>query len=429
MIRRPSSALPLIVRAALTTLAALAALVLAPAAQAQNQPYYLGLSQTLSHESNLYRIGDSQVLPAGLSRADLVSSTALFAGVDQTFGRQRVYGSAALRANRFQDNTGLNNESYTLNAALDWATVERLSGTLSLAASQNLTQFNELNTLGAVQTQRNIERNQQLDAKVRLGVVTRYTAEATLGLRQRRFSALSYARSEFDQHSGSIGLRYRPSNLLQLGVAARLTQADYPRFRNLGGGVYESDRLQRTDIDFTGFWQPSGNSTLNARISPTRSRYDRNVDADFSGITGSANWVWQATGKVKLSSLLSHDTGQSYDAINQGILGVGTVDYSRSTTALKLQADYEFSAKIGLTASLTQARRLLARNFNLNGTGVAERGADTGSTLGLGAKWSPTRAIQVGCDLSAEQRSSNNQALATTQSANTFGCYGQFVLQ
>ena len=426
MIRRPHTAPPLIARAAL---ALLAALVLAPAAQAQNQPYYLGLSQTLSQESNLYRIGDSQVLPAGLSRADLVSSTALFAGVDQTFGRQRVYGSAALRANRFQDNTGLNNESYTLNAALDWATVERLSGTLSLGASQNLTQFNELNTLGAVQTQRNIERNQQLDAKVRLGVVTRYTAEATLGLRQRRFSALSYARSEFDQHSGSIGLRYRPSNLLQLGVAARLTQADYPRFRNLGGGVYENDRLQRTDIDFTGFWQPSGNSTLNARISPTRSRYDRNVDADFSGVTGSANWVWQATGKVKLSSLLSHDTGQSYDAINQGILGVGTVDYSRSTTALKLQADYEFSAKIGLTASLTQAHRKLARNFNLNGAGVAERGADTGSTLSLGAKWSPTRAIQVGCDLSAEQRSSNNQALATTQSANTFGCYGQFVLQ
>ena len=409
--------------------AGMLAALLAPAAQAQNQPYYLGVSQSLGQESNLYRIGDQQVLPAGLSKSDLVSSSTLFGGLDQSIRRQRVYGSASLRANRYQHNSGLNNEGYGLNLALDWATLARLSGTVSLAASQNLTRFNEINNTGAVETQRNIEHNQQIDARLRLGVVTRYTAEANLGLHQRRYSAPSYARYEQDQTSGSLGLSYQPSNLLALGAALRLTRVDYPRYRDLGGGAFEADRLNRSDLDLTAAWQPSGNSSVNARLSPTRSSYDRNTESDFSGLTGSASWVWRATGKIKVSSLLSRDTGQSYDALNQGILNTGTVGYSRTTTALKLSGDYDYSAKIAVNAFITQAQRDLGRSFSQGGSTIVERGSDNSTTLGLGAKWSPTRSLQLGCDISADQRRSNNPVLSTSLSANSLGCFGQFVLQ
>ncbi len=403
--------------------------LLSPVAQAQSQPYYLGLSQSLGHESNLYRIGDRQVLPAGLSRSDTVSSTALFGGIDQAFGRQRVFGSATVRANHYQGNSGLNNQGYGLNLALDWASLARLSGTVSVAANQNLTQFNEINNTGLVETQRNIDQNQQLDAKVRLGVVTRYTAEASVGLNRRRFSAASYARSEYDQASATLGISYRPSSLLALAAAARLTQVDYPRYRSLGDGTFESDRLNRRDLDFTAQWVPSGNSTVNIRLSPTHTGYQRNTASDFNGLTGSASWVWQATGKIRLSSLLSRDTGQSADAISQGILRTGSVDFSRTTTAVKLMGDYQFSAKIALSAAVTQASRDLARVFNQGGPAIVERGSDNSTILGLGAKWSPTRSLQLGCDLSAEQRRSNNPALSTSLSANSVNCFGQFTLQ
>ena len=419
--RRPALASPL-------WAGALIALI-APAAQAQSQPYHLGVSQSLGHESNLYRIGDQQLLPAGLSKSDTVSSTALFGGIDQAFGRQRFYGSASLRANRYQGNSGLNNEGYGLNLALDWASLQRLSGTVSLGASQNLTQFNELNNTGVVETQRNIDQNQQLEAKLRLGVVTRYTAEAGVGLNRRRFSAVSYARSEYDQKSATLGISYRPSSLLALGAAARVTQVDYPRYRPLGDGRFESDRLNRRDLDFTAQWLPSGNSSVNIRLSPTHTGYDRNTASDFNGLTGSASWVWQATGKIRLSSLLSRDTGQSADAISQGILRTGSVDFSRTTTAVKLMGDYQFSAKIALSAAVTQARRDLARSFNQGGPAIVERGSDNSTILGLGAKWSPTRSLQLGCDLSAEQRRSNNPVLSTSLSANSVNCFGQFTLQ
>ena len=170
--------------AALTTLAA-------GAAMAQSSPYYLGVAQSLGYESNLYRVGDDQTLPAGYSKSDTVSGTSLVGGVDQTIGRQRVYGSANVRANRYANNKALDNESYGLNLALDWATVGRLSGTLSAAADQNLAQFNN-RAAGGVETRKNVVRTNQVDARVRLGVVTKYTLEASLGHRNRSYSAPEY---------------------------------------------------------------------------------------------------------------------------------------------------------------------------------------------------------------------------------------------
>ena len=408
--------------AALTTLAA-------GAAMAQSSPYYLGVAQSLGYESNLYRVGDDQTLPAGYSKSDTVSGTSLVGGVDQTIGRQRVYGSANVRANRYANNKALDNESYGLNLALDWATVGRLSGTLSAAADQNLAQFNN-RAAGGVETRKNVVRTNQVDARVRLGVVTKYTLEASLGHRNRSYSAPEYNSSEYRQTSGSLGLRYRPSGALSLGVALRITEATYPKFNQPTPNVFEADRLKRQDIDFTATWLPSAVSQFNLRLSPTHTSYDRDTGSDFSGVTGSATWGWQPTGKLRLTTGLSRDTGQSSDAVNLGFFGSGVTDYSRTTSALSLKADYELSAKIALNAGISYAHRALANTSSLAGNPVGTvTGSDNTTVLSLGARWLPTRSIQVGCNVSAENRSSSNTNLSVGLSGNAFSCYGQFVLQ
>ena len=408
--------------AALTTLAA-------GAAMAQSSPYYLGVAQSLGYESNLYRVGDGQTLPAGYSKSDTVSGTSLVGGVDQTIGRQRVYGSANVRANRYANNKALDNESYGLNLALDWATVGRLSGTLSAAADQNLAQFNN-RAAGGVETSKNVVRTNQVDARVRLGVVTKYTLEASLGHRNRSYSAPEYNSSEYRQTSGSLGLRYRPSGALSLGVALRITEATYPKFNQPTPNVFEADRLKRQDIDFTATWLPSAVSQFNLRLSPTHTSYDRDTGSDFSGVTGSATWGWQPTGKLRLTTGLSRDTGQSSDAVNLGFFGSGVTDYSRTTSALSLKADYELSAKIALNAGISYAHRALANTSSLAGNPIGSvTGSDNTTVLSLGARWLPTRSIQVGCNVSAENRSSSNTNLSVGLSGNAFSCYGQFVLQ
>jgi len=352
-----------------------------PAALAQSQPYYLGLSQTLSHESNLYRIGDQQQLSGGNSKSDLVSSTALFGGVDQRIGRQRVYGGASVRANRYQSNSSLNNESYNLDLATDWETVNHLSGTLSVGSSQSLSRFNELNN-DTVETQRNIERIQQIENKLRYGLNTKLGAEFTLGARHRSFSAASYAQSESRQQHLSMGVSYLPSDLLRLGVSARRTTVDFPNFLSTAVDGSTSMRLNRSDLDLTAWWQATGKSTFNLRISPTRSVYDRAVAADFSGLTGSGTWKWTPGSKLKLSSMFSRDTGISLDAIGQGIATPGTVDFSRITTALKTQADYALTGKVSLTGSLTLSQRDLDRTFSQGSSSLSAAGPSSSPIAG-----------------------------------------------
>jgi len=409
------------------------ACLIAGTAVAETNPYYLGVVQSLSHESNLYRIGDNQTLPAGTSKSDNISATSLIGGIDQNIGRQRVYGSLNIKANRYASNKTLNNESYGLNLAADWSTIERWSGTVSLAADQSLAQFNNrTGSSGTVETKKNVINTAQADVRVRLGLVTQYALEAALGYRQVDYSAIEYQRSEYQQTSGSLGLRYRPRTALDLGVALRLTQATYPRYAfDPITQTWQSDTLSRKDIDFTAVWVPNAISTVNARISPTRTTYDRNTGSDFSGLTGSVNWLWQPTGKTRVNSTLWRDTGQSSYATSLGFGQPGVVDYSQVSTSFRVRAEHDLTGKIAATASMTYGHRTLTDTVtatNLN-TSQQTEGRDNTVTLTLGGKWLVTRSAQVGCDLRSEQRSTSNTQLSVPLHGNAVTCYGQIVLQ
>lgn len=409
--------------------AALLALAATSAAQAETSPWYLGVSQAITHDSNIYRIGDQQSLGAGLSKSDKLSTTALIGGFNQPYSRQRFSGSASLRSSRYQSNEQLNNNGFGLKLGWDWETANRLSGSLSASADRSLAQFNSLNSVGAVETRRNLIDDRSVDGVVRLGVVTRYTLEATLGHRQRHYSATEYDRYEYRQNSGSIGVRFRPSDLLTLGAALRLTQTDYPRYAQTVSGGLIGDQVNRQDLDLTAQWRPSGNSDLSLRLSPTRSRSDLNTTSDFSGLTGAASWGWQATGKLRFTTHLSRDTGQSTQAYDLGNLGLGAVDYSRTTTGLNLRADWAATAKISAYTSLAYSRRALVDTPTLNGNQLGQTaGRDNTSQFSLGARWAPTRAIQLGCDLSTERRGSDGR-LTVGMNGSSLGCHGQFTIQ
>jgi hypothetical protein len=409
------------------------ALLVAGSAFAETNPYYLGVVQSLGHEANLYRIGDNQTLPAGLSKSDTLSATSLIGGIDQNIGRQRVYGSLNLKANRYANNKTLNNQSYGLNLAADWSTIERWSGTVSLAADQSLAQFNNRSGSGnTIELKKNIINTAQADAQVQLGLVTQYSLEAALGYRRVNYSAIEYQRSEYQQTSGSLGLRYRPRTALDLGVALRLTQAKYPRFvYDSASQTWLADTLSRRDIDFTAIWVPNAISTVNLRLSPTHSAYDRNTGSNFSGLTGSVNWLWQATGKSRLNSTLWRDTGQSSYATSLGFGQPGVVDYSQIVTSLRFKAEQDVTGKIAATATATYARRGLVDTVRapLLGTSSSNSGNDNTVTLALGGKWSITRSAQVGCDLSREQRNASNPQISVPLHGNSVSCYGQVVLQ
>ena len=172
-------------------------------------------------------------------------------------------------------------------------------------------------------------------------------------------------------------------------------------------------------------------STVNARISPTRTSYDRNTVSDFSGITGSVDWAWQATGKTRITSTVWRDTGQSAYATNLGFGQPGVVDYSQISTSVRVRAEHDLTGKIMATASLTYAHRALTDKVTVTNLNVSQQtqGNDNTAMLTLGGKWLITRSAQLGCDLRSEQRSASNLQISVPLHSNGVSCYGQIVLQ
>lgn len=397
------------------------------AALAQTSPWYIGAAQTFTHESNIYRLADGAATPPGVSKSDLISSTALLAGLDQPIGRQRVYGNATLRASKFKDNSVLDNEGYALRAGVDWSTIERLSGNVDLSANRSLARFNTDTEIGLL-TSKNIENTNRLAATVRVGVVTEYTAEASLEHRQVDYSAAEYAARENRQTTGTIGLRWRPSGSNVFGLGLRHTSGKYPRFRDLGNGDYAADAYTRTGVDLSAGLEVGGASRIDTRVTLGRTRYDEATQRGFSGVTGFAAWTWLPGAKLKLVTRLARDDGQnSYFSGNPFIDGV--IDYSRTTTTLSLNADYEATAKIRLKAGLSVARRDLVQTLPPDALfGADASGRDTSTELTLGATWEPTRSLVFGCDLGVEKRSASGD-LSQPYGANRVGCYGQVFLR
>lgn len=392
-------------------------------AQAQTSPYYLGVSLGAVYDSNLFRSRDNSVLPPGLSRSDTVLTTSLLAGIDQPIGRQRVFGTLSLSDIRYANNDYLNNPGYGLNFGVDWSTVERISGTVSMRANQAQRRFNE-SSGATIDPRKNTENSLGVDAAFRVGVVTEWSAEGSLGFSRVDYSIPEYAGSESDQSSVSLGTRWRPSSIINFGAALRYTLGNYPA---------RNDRFKSYSIDLTSAWTPGGANSAFVRLSPTRLTYDNASASDFSGLTGAATWQWQPTGKLQLSTTLSRDTNE--DSFNQRLLVPVsptqveslqvTTDDVNATTQLRVALDYAATGKITATTSATVANRSLDRTNSL----IALSDDDRTTTLSLGARWSPTRGTQLGCEIAREKRTTGLGVLTLPYSANTFGCTGQLLLR
>lgn len=406
----------LVIRPALRAAALPCLLILqtvAPTAQAETSPYYLGVGAGLTHVSNLYRLSDTSP-----QSSDWVGSMSLRAGVDQTYGRQRLVLDAALRQQRYRRNSALDNSGYSLSGGYSWEAFEKLSGTFGGSASRSLASFNPGDRPSVAE--RNEQHNQQLNAQVRYGLGGAWQVEGGAGWLRERYSLASYRPYNYRQHSSNAGLNYRPRPGLRLGLSARMTRGSYYE-RVVAGGIGED--LDRKELGLALDWEPGGASSYNARLGHARTTYGASAGNNVSGLTASLQWNWQPSSKLRLSTQLARDAGLDSSSMLSGQV---RAENNRSSTSLRLSLDYELTAKIALNAALLNTRRELSYTNNL---GLAINGHDSNRVLSLGASWTPWRNTQLGCQYSHEQRSSASTQFSLPYSANAFGCSAQLMLR
>ncbi|HEV7915426.1 MAG TPA: hypothetical protein VGP22_16795 [Albitalea sp.] len=401
-------------RASSKPLALLVSLMACAAAQAEDRPWHIGVSQAFTHETNVFRKSGGEV-------SDNISSTGVLGGLDWRPGRQHLYFNGTAARNRYSKLDQLNNDSNSANAGLDWETVESLSGNLRYTRRQELSDY----TVVATPDVKNIVKIQQASGAVRFGFAAHLGVEGTLDRRKIDYS-ISNER-DTTEDVASLGVKWSGTSVLTLGVAGRVTKGETPLYQPLLpldltnqipvlGGV-EPDKMDRKDIDFTATWVPSGLSTLTGRISLTKVDHTAPSRADFNGVTGAVTWEYVPTGKTKIRSSLIRDTGNETSFLALTQLGLSSLrfDNNRLNWIAVLEGDWEATAKILVNGSLRY----------INGTLDTITGSSfNGNTirLGLGARYLATRNITLGCNLVHDQGGS-------TFSASIYGCSASFVLQ
>jgi len=388
-----------------------AAAALAPSmTRAQTEdpaPYYVGASLGVSHVSNVYRQNDTP-------NSDTVVSAGLLGGIDQRLGRQHLTLDGSLQNNRYSTNRELNYRSHSLRGALNWETAGDLSGVLSAKSDRSLADFNS-SSLTEPLFKKNIERNEDYRAVARLGVGSRYSLEAGWNNRRRNFSAEEYAPYVYHQNTTWLGAFAMPGGNVRLGLVGRHTEGTNPRY-------FTGDPLNpvapndytRNDFDLTANWSAGGHTSLNARISRSKTRNSQQNLSDFHGTTGAVGGTWQPTGKLQFNFQYARDTGQETTVV--------ATDMNRVYTSWQLGTSYAVTGKISLGAKLTNSRT--RRDGAVVNAGVLASDGTKGHNINL--RWAISRAFNLSCQYDHVKRDSNVQLLSYT--ANSYGCTGQAIL-
>lgn len=408
-------------------------LLCAGSAFAQSSPWYVGASLSAIHDSNVLRLGEGQAAGANESRSDTVLSTGLVGGIDQGIGRQRVVGSLTLQDNRFDRNGKYNNQSYNGSLGLEWQTVERISGAFTLAAARNLSTFNA-DGVGLL-SQKNEETSEGIGASVSVGLVTRYSLELGAGQRRVRNSLdlASVRARDYNQDHGSVGLAWRPSSALNVSLGWREVSGVFPTFRAVADG-FDSDRFSQQQVELSVKYQPSGASLLELRLSSGDTRYRADERRDFSNVNGSLNWLWQATGKLRLNTRYVRDQGQdNYPSTVPVFLGFipVTLNDRRLISTWRTQLDFDASAKVAFSSSLQYSKRDVQRQtLALSGTLALDSisGSDSTTIFTVSARWSPRRDSLLGCEVRNEDRRASG-AITANLKATSLNCYSQITLR
>ena len=409
---------------------ALAATAACQAWAAEPNPFYVGATQSVAYDSNVFRVPESTALASGVSRSDTSASTGLVGGFDQSIGRQRFFASSKLNLNRYQHNSNLNFTGYGVNGGWDWATIEKLSGAVTVDVNQSLANKDNLNTTRPT-TARDLVRTTQLGTRARWGSGGLLSLDAAYSHSRVTYSETPTA--EATQDSASLGGSYRAGTTLRLGTAVRLSRSEQAKGIVIGPGMYVANRTNGRNLDLTADWSPSVRSTVDTRLSWTRQTNTGITDRNFSGLTGSLAGSFAPTSKLAFNAALSRDAGTNASFFNLASLVPGQTitglsENSQTSDSLSFGASYAATAKINVTAGLQLRRSRLVDQLSAGSTSISTATTDTNRIASLGSSYAIARNWSLSCNLAHTSR----DVSASTPygySANTASCSAQFTLR
>lgn len=355
--------------------------------------FNLSLSQTLTYDSNLFRLSpqaDVRAVTGSAERSDTISRTSLRLTADKPVGRQALHaalGVAHLRYARFGQ---LDNDLNDCGMNWDWVLGHIWSGLVSIGRVQSAPGYSDLRApvLDRITTDTATARavlKFHPDWRMSFGMAsTRATHSAAV-------NAINDSRVD----SADAALRYVPGTGKEFGVRLRQAEGAYPN-RQLVNGVAVDNGYVEDGLDADAVWQAGGASSLRATLGRTQRRHKDVGGRNFSGTTGRVSWDWLPTGKTTLGIVARREVGAQDDLVSTYTV----------TDGLVLSAGWRPTAKLTFSASVEARRRDQQGDPIAAILGQPAR-QDDDLILKVGAGYTPLRDLRFNLALQNDRRDSN----------------------
>lgn len=224
----------------------------------------IGARVQTAYESNLLRLADDQIVPAGQSRDDVTTTIAGVIRGELTPGLQRIHIDAEYGRVKFAQNDFLASSYARASGGLDWQLGTRCSGAIDGNFSRGQA---DLADQGIIARNTRDVLSVGANGGCRIGLAFR----PTIGVRRRSIDNSNPIRFATDSktQSANIGLAYDRTGNTGISVGLRTERYDYPgRFNGTGGAGLRVVR----------------------RAAGARFNHDFAAGASFS-VTGDYNWL------------------------------------------------------------------------------------------------------------------------------------------
>jgi hypothetical protein len=388
-------------------------------ALAESNPYYIGVSQSFTRNSNVFKVSG-----ANNPTSDTISGTSLYGGFDQALGRQRVYGNASVTANRYSKLDRLNYLGNNLNAGIDWSTIERLSGNLRFSRAEGQGDYSRPDA--ALTTEKYLQTTRSMGASISYALSSKVALNAGIEHRNIDVSNAAFASSEVSSDVASVGASYGSGGLLRFGTGLRFTRDNYPNFQRTGPNAFIERTVRRRDLDLTAVWTPTELTAVDARISFGSDRTTQTEDSSGARVTGWLGARYSATGKLKLNASISRDTGSNttFQALQNPVAGGPSgffVDSNQLSISTNLGASYALTSKVSMTAAYSRSDGTYR---NANGS----TSDNITNAWSLGGSFAAARNLTLGCGAGRDTRSDGSGGVSGYTS-NSVSCTVSYQLR
>jgi exopolysaccharide biosynthesis operon protein EpsL len=389
-----NQASPRWLKAALVIVAAL--LPAADAVALWDDKLELFISETLVHDSNVFRISD-RVDPLTVigspSKSDTYFITSPGFALNIPYSRQRFLAGIRWDFARYDRFKVLDFDGHEGRAIWQWQAGNDWSGQLGYSESLALQSLANSQT-SILAGQPNALETQRAFLNANWRMTPRWTWRGDLGRTEQDNELPLQKLNNIVIENAGLALLYATPLKNQVGLGVRVEEGTYPNRTGLPVDAV-TDSYQQQNIDGILEYTVTGHSRLIARVGWVNRDYDQLSQRDFDEGTYNFNLEWRPGPRTTVNGIARREVSGVDDTLSRFVL----------LTGFALSPTWRVTEKITINLNMEYSSREYLIDPSLLIPGVESR-TDWVRFAGLRVFYRPLRALTLGASLFFESRSS-----------------------